>query len=355
MARDSFAGYAPLYEQIILAAADDPDLLARVLDTPAGAHWSLPLLAAAHDLVLTEPGLELAAVYRGASDADPAPLFLELVHDRWDEIAERMLTRHIQTNECGRTAVLGPVLTWLVAGVDHPVARLDVGTSAGLTLLADRYRLDYGTFGATGPADSPVVIPCEVTEGLPPIAAELPDLAANVGIDRDPIDLANDNDRRWLVACTWPGTGRTERTAAALDLAQRHRPDVRQGDAVTDLGAAIATLPADAAVIITTSWVVGYFDSLTRAAFGQALVEVAQDRPIAWVAMEGAGVADEVAQAAAAEAPHAADRSWDVSVMTVTYLQKTRAEHRQLGDVHHHGQSMAWRAPDALDEVWTTA
>ena len=140
-------------------------------------------------------------------------------------------TRHIQTNDCGRSALIGPGLTWLASQLSEPMALTDVGASAGLNLLCDRYRIDYGGAGATGPSDSPVQITCRVAGGNPPIAPALPPLRSRIGIDRSPIDLGHPDDARWLLACVWPDTDRLERTAASIHLAQQDPPRVVAGEA----------------------------------------------------------------------------------------------------------------------------
>ena len=193
-AEELFAGSCPIYEHIARSVAEDRELLALQLSALPHAHFPPMLLAGAHYLLLNGVEHPLADVYSGRLTAPPAPLFRDLCLDHQVELLDVLNARTVQTNEVGRSALLGPALTW--AAGQEPVQLIDVGCSAGLNLLCDRFRLDYGPLGATGPEDSPVQIDCTVSAGLPPIARELPVIAGRLGIDLDPPDLSNPDDIR---------------------------------------------------------------------------------------------------------------------------------------------------------------
>ena len=74
-------GYSPLYDRICRSVARDGEVLELVRAAPPPAHMPTVLLGAVHYLLLA--GLEhpLAEVYAGRSDADPAPLFLDVCRD----------------------------------------------------------------------------------------------------------------------------------------------------------------------------------------------------------------------------------------------------------------------------------
>ena len=280
----------------LFGVSADRSVLTQISTLPPESHLPLSLLAAVHYLVLD--GLEpaLAEVYAGQSDADPVPLFIEVCRTHWDEIGALLAIRHVQTNDCGRSALVVPGLTWLASKLGSPPALIDVGASAGLTLLCDRYRLDYGDRGATGPTDSPVVVTCDVVGGEPPIGEAAPGLASRVGIDRSPIDVSKPEDARWLLACVWPDTGRLERTAASISLAKADPPTLIKGDANEVLPGVLADLPGETPSIVLTTWALAYFSLEQRQRFTEILDDASNQRPIAWLSAEGPGVVDAFAE-----------------------------------------------------------
>ncbi len=285
-------GYSPLYERICHAVARDDELLGLTVVGPPSARQPNVLLAAVHYLLLGGLDHPLADVYAGRSTADPAPLFREVCLAHRDEVLELLATRRTQTNECGRSAVIVAGLAWVAGRVGEPLALLDVGASAGLNLLCDRYRIDYGAAGVTGPPDSSVRIECRVLRGHPPIGARSLALAERIGLDRAPVDLHDPDAARWLLACVWPDTGRLERTAAAIALARHANPRVVAGDAIEDVTSALDLLPSHATPCVTTTWMLAYLTREQRDAFVEQLVGFAARRPLVWISAEAPGVVE---------------------------------------------------------------
>lgn len=351
IADTSCRGYSPLYDRICRTVAEDADVLALVAEAPPQGHNPLLLLAAVHYLVLGGLDHPLVAIYATADDSeagtaatadDPGRLFVDLCLAHRDEILELLATERVNTNEVGRSAVLGPTFTLVAERLGSPLAHVDVGCSAGLNLLGDRYRLDYGPNGATGPADAAVVLQCEVVAGRPPTAEALPPVAARVGLDLAPTDVHDPHQVRWQLACVWPDTGRLDRTRRALAEARRHPLTLVAGDAVEDVGAVIAGLPPDAVAVVTTTWVAGYFSPEQRAGFHDALAAAsdAGSRPVAWVSAEGHGVVDAIPS----EAPPTDGLGVEASVLGLITFHDCDAHPELLGYTHPHGQTLDWRA-----------
>jgi hypothetical protein len=332
-----FRGSSPIYERIADAVAGDREVLELFQHAPPATHLPPAALAAARYLLLDGLDHPLDAVYDGRSDADPGPLFLDLCRTERSALLALLETRRVQTNDCGRSAIIGPALTWVTRRLPGPYCLVDVGTSAGINLLCDRYRLDYGHHGATGPADSPVHITCEVIAGDPPIAERLPDFAQRIGIDLAPIDLSDPTDARWLLACVWPDTGRAERVAASIRLAQQGPPAVIAGRANAVLPGVLAALPAGATAIVMTTWAYGYFSLDERAEFVELLREQSMFRPIAWVSAEGGEIV------AALTAAGATDSSGP-DVLGAMLLDGGADTVHLLGYVQGHGNWIDWRA-----------
>jgi hypothetical protein len=337
-----FRGYSPLYERIAEAVAADQAVLDLVGECPPEAHLPPALLGAVHYLLLDGLDHPLADVYAGRSADDPAPLFLEVCQTHRDELSELLAFRRVQTNDCGRSALIGPGLTWIADRLDTPFALIDVGASAGLNLLCDRYRLDYGDHGSSGPADSPVVVACEVLGGRPPVAERLPTPASRVGIDRSPVDLADPADARWLLACVWPDTGRLARTEASIRLAQADLPTVLEGDAVDGLPPVIERLEDGTAAVVVTSWSFAYLSLDQRRRFTELLADTSRRRPVAWLSADGAGTFDGVGDASLTDRSGA-----QAHVLGAVLFEDAVAHPTLLAVVQQHGGWIDWRAPVA--------
>ncbi len=333
--------YSPLYDRICRAVAADETVLGMMAEAPPHALLPNMLLGAVHYLVLG--GLEhpLSEVYAGRSDADPGPLFIDVCLSHRAAIAGLLATRHTNTNEVGRSAIIGPALTHVASVLGQPLGLVDIGCSAGLNLLCDRYLLDYGTAGSSGPPDAAVRVRSEVRGGRPPIADRLPVVAVRLGVDRVPVDLDSDDAVRWQLALVWPDTGRLARTRVAFAEARRSPPDVLQGDAVDDLGEIIDRIPDQCTTVVLTTWAFAYLPVKRRAEFAKVLADVSSGRTVAWVSAEGPGVVDAFAGVVAPT-----DKEGNTAgILGLVIFRRGRRDERLLAFAHPHGSWIDWQAP----------
>lgn len=340
-------GYAPLYERVVRTVAEDDDLLALVRAAPPAAHLPNVLLAAVHYLLLGGLDHPLGAVYRGELAADPGPLFADLCRSQRAELLAVMAVRRTQTNEVGRGTFIAPALTAVASRADGPLALVEVGASAGLNLRLDRYRIEYGERGATGPP-SPVTIEAEVTGGDPPIAPAIPDLAARIGIDRAPIDLRDADDARWLLACVWPGTGRFARTRRAIEVVREHPVEIRRGDALDELPRVLDALDPRLTPCVLTTTVLMYLSPAQRSIFVAQLAAAAARRPLAWITAEARGVVDVVDECERGGAPRLAPPAEAPGagglLLGTVWFDRDDIAPELTAVVHPHGRHIDWRA-----------
>ena len=325
-------GYSPLYEQITLAVSKNEEVLDFLINTPSdGAHPNL-LLAAVHDRVLQGLEPELYEVYYRNGTTDVGDAFVKCVLRSQKELAPILTTRYVQTNEIGRVASLVPALASLQ--LTENATLVDVGCSAGLTLTRDNCFADYGAHGTYGPVDAEVRIQCDVLHGNPPLAQTR--IADQIGFDRNPIDVRNPDDYRWMQACVWPDTGRTERTTAALNLAADANTKFVKGDAITDLPALLSSIAGP--LVITTTWALVYLPREMWTVFSQNLAEASRSRPVYWISAEAAGVAVDLPSK---ELPDVEGPPGTV-LGSITYENGKLSDAKVLAHVHSHGKWMWW-------------
>jgi hypothetical protein len=264
-AQEEARGRSPLYETFTSEIAGDDELLARLERLPAPKR---------------QPNLFLAAVRFLFGTATDYPAFRTLALDHWDAVAATMLTHRTQTNEVGRCAALLPIL----AQLPQPLALLEVGTSAGLCLLLDKYRYDYGD-RRLGSPDSPVTLTCRTTGA--PLPHALPDVVWRAGLDLEPVDVTDTASVRWLEALVWPDEPhRQERLSQAIEIARSEPPTIVRGDLAHDLAAVARSAPEEATLVVFHTAVLTYVPVETRRAFPDQVAAVGGT----WISNEALGV-----------------------------------------------------------------
>jgi len=260
-------GRSPAYETLAESVAGDPAILRFLTELPPEKRQPNLLFAAARYLL--------------GAPADIAHL-RAMVSQASIELSEQMLARRTQTNEPARCTALMPAL----AQLPQPLALLEVGASAGLTLLVDRYSYDYGGHQIAGSDPRAPTLRC-APQGPVPLPAQLPQVIWRAGLDINPLDVNNDDDVRWLGCLLWPGEGdREQRLAAAVATVRRDPPPVHRGDLLDDLPALAAQAPAEATLVVYHTSVLAYVTMDKRRQFAAAVAGLGA----VWLSNEGPGV-----------------------------------------------------------------
>ena len=194
------------------------------------------------------------------------------------------LTHATQTNEAARCALHVPAL----AGIEGPLALLEVGASAGLCLYPDRYSYRYTGHPQLDPVDgpSPVVLDCAV-DGPVPVPERLPEVVWRGGIDLNPLDVRRPTTSRGSTRWSGPSTTIAVRDCAPPPRSPRRPAAHRRGR--PQRAAARRSpprRPADATLVVFHTAVLMYLDEPGRARFAEQVREL----PGHWLSVEGRAV-----------------------------------------------------------------
>lgn len=367
---------SPLYGHLLAAAAEDAeaggpvaDVLATVAPPGADVGWlqdtgmPLRLAGSVHRLVLAGDLPDLARHYPSARIALPdgpdmpdrrgvrsvpeaGPVDAEAAWRAFRAALESHraavvagLTRPPQTNEVGRAAVLIGGLLHLGARTGLPVRLWELGTSAGLNLRADRFRLHLGDSRGVGPRDSPVVLErpwvADTATAWPPVGP-LPRVVERRGCDPDPIDVRQPEEALRLQAYVWPDQPDRHRAlAGAIALAHRIPAEI----VPTGAGAFLEELRPECGALtlvwhsVTRKYVADEEWDEVRGHLRRAAADAGPRAPLAHLALEprrrGAGARPFLAS------------------LTVWPL----GDRRILARAHAHGSWVRWHRPGGPDEV----
>lgn len=254
----------------------------RVLDWPGlpdALHESVPLrlAGALNALVRRRDVPSLARLYPPNPPPDPDRLWAALDAAFRDREADLLAWLDLapQTNEVARSAVLIAGLAVVAAETGMPIALHELGASAGLNLVLDRYACQLGSRLYGDPRSALKLAPAWTGETPP--AAKLT-IASRRGVDLNPLDVTDPGDRERLLAYVWPDQPkRVARLEAALAIARRDPPALDAGDAADWIESEFEPSPATGLCrVVMHSIAFQYFPDRT------------QDRIAAWIERAGA-------------------------------------------------------------------
>lgn len=293
---------------------------------PRADALALRLCGGLHALVLAGEDDVLAGLYPPAQVAESTfRAELDAAIRRNDEALVRALDTAPQTNEIARAGMILPGLLAAARELDRPVALTEIGASAGLNLLFDRFHYDYGA-ARWGEPTLPVRLVPEVRGEVPRLDAAL-EIVARTGNDIRPIDWRDPLQRLRLRSYLWPDQqARLQRLDAAIGLAETTPFSMERADAADFVRRQLAAREPGTALMLFHTIMWQYLPVATKttieAALAAAGAEAGPDTPIARVAMEPIETSD----------PHA----------TLSLTVWPGGETRHLAHCDYHGRWIEW-------------
>lgn len=333
-AHEAEAHASPLYQRLApVCAASETVLDLIAAHTQAGQPPANMIFAAVHALLMGLPAEPLRVYYRSlggdaAPDANADALFLQFIGAHRTRIAALLETRMVQTNEVRRCSYIAQACAHIsreCAG--QPLTLIEVGTSAGLNLIWDRYAYRYahadGSSTRLGDPNSAVLIETQWRGGA--LLDTAPSIAARIGLDLKIIDARNDDDRRWLRALVWPEhTDRLALLDSALAMAAHTPLTLIEGSAAETLAQALAQAPTSSVPVVCHTHVLNQFDDRQRAKLYEHIHKAAQERPVYHFG-------NDMLPSDGHSFPLISQR-WE----------NHRVETRHLANVHGHGRWVEW-------------
>lgn len=226
--------------------------------------------------------LELAGVEPYALSGD-WPDFRSALETQREFLARFVREQAVQTNEVQRCYALLPAFLELARSSGaEAVDLVELGPSAGLNLLWDRYAYAYraGRWGSSELLLSGVEYEPVPREALERRVA----VRRRTGIDLEPVDVTTEHGARLLHAFLWPGrVERAQRLRTAIRILRREPPTLVRGDYVELLPSALAGRDEDALTIVFQTASTGYIGRERRAELRELLEAAGREGPLGWI------------------------------------------------------------------------
>ena len=341
---------SPFFAALSRSCAEDEDILALGAAVRPGQPPAQFILLATQFLVFQEPRSECAAYFPSVADEPrPAegafPAFRAFCLDRREQLTALLSERTVNTTLADRVSYVLPAVKHVAQAAGEPLFLIEIGCSAGLNLLFDRYRYDYGQGTTVGEAGSDITIRCKVLGGQPPVAGSLPAVARRVGVDLIEVDCTSADERLWMEAMLFPEwIEERQRLRTALAFRADTPLEIDIGNALDDMPGQIDELTAPVCVLHSHS--LGQWPEALRLDLDRLLCEQSRARAIHRVGIEAFGeqppqrIRERMIKIAGAGIP-LTRRSLPCPIVHTVY-ERTSSLENTLGEVDGLGSWIDW-------------
>ena len=283
---------SPVYSTLLLAMVADPGLGAPLEAAgPTALQQPLRLFTAVQYLLRTAvPEHPLAHYYPTLEgpyppDAGLIDAFRDLVTTHGAQLTE-LCRQPVREDDPQGWAQVRPALSWVAARhPGRPLGLVQLGAGAGLGLLADRYRYDYGSELL---GHGRIHLTCRLLGQIPPELHHRVEVGSRIGIDRAPIPVDDADAVQWLLSGVWPeDTARLDRIETALAELREVEVRLHPGHAVRLLPELLAAVPKEELPVVYGRSVLPTLSAQDRDQLPGLLASTGRD--LVWLLAEGAG------------------------------------------------------------------
>ncbi|WP_330949054.1 DUF2332 domain-containing protein [Virgibacillus sp. MG-45] len=323
------SGSSTLYAFLSKNIAANKELLE--LSAHAGKGQPIPNLffGAVHFLLLNGTEHELRNYYASIvsepkTETEAFPVFFDFCLRNRQAIIPLLQTKMVQTNEVRRCAYLLPIFDSIYRKTNKPLAFIEIGTSAGLQLLWDKYRYTYSFNNQVyGNEQESLYIHAEVRgNGKPIISERFPPVERRIGIDLHINDVTDKASYQWMYALIWPE--HHERRAMfkqAVSLVRKHKEKLQliEGNAIDMLVELVEEIPMNNTVCIFHTHVANQIPKQEKERLLSDIAQIGESRDIF----------------------HIYNNMWDRKLHLDAFMNK-EVESRVVGETDGHGRWFTW-------------
>jgi len=272
---DGMESAAPVVAAVFRRCAADPLALAIVGEGPT---WDAP-----HRLLAGVRWLASGGEVEDFEETDdPWGVFRAILEERGDWLARFVRERTVQTNEVQRCWALLPIFLTVARAAARPLALVELGASAGLNLLWDRYRYRYEK-GDWGPLDAPLELVGEERSTVPSGLLETTvEVRNRRGIDLQPVDATSEDGLRLLDTFV-RDEGYRLRMRRASEALRVEAPELIRGDYLELLPGILDARDDEALTVVFQTHSTVYLTDEQRQGLRRIVDAAGSEGPLAWI------------------------------------------------------------------------